>query len=186
MTESQADSERIFQGDIFKDQIIITIPPNIQILRETESEEFKSFNLEELSDAFEQKEYELTVVHAIKSNIIVLSQTCDIEHREFISIAPVFPLTKIESETKRETIRNHKFNYRFYIAASDILPESYAELTLINSIKKEILTLDKRIFSLSDYARQWLQDTLNRCFCRPFISEEKEYIEYIKPDDKIS
>ncbi len=183
MTEDQAGSEKIYQGDVFKDQIVITIPPNIQILREIENREFKSFNLEELSDAFEHKEGELTVVHAVKTNIIILSQTCDIERREFISIAPVFPLIKIESEKKKESIRNHKFNYRFYIAESDVLSESYAELSLINSIKKEILILDKRICSLSDYSRQWLQYTLNRYFCRPFISKEKEYI---KPDDKIS
>lgn len=186
MAEDQTDSERIYQGDILKDQIIITIPQNIQILRELENKEYKFFSLEELNDAFEQEVHEITVVNAVKTNVIILSQTCDIERREFISIAPVFPLTKIESEKKKGSIRNHKFNYRFYIAESDALPESYAELTLINSIKKEILRLDKRICSLSDYARQWLQDTLNRYFCRPFISEEKEYIEYIKPDDKIS
>ncbi|MHA1395919.1 MAG: hypothetical protein ACTSRZ_20640 [Promethearchaeota archaeon] len=182
MTQPSDEAKRIFQGDIFCNQIIITIPPNIQIIRKNKNEEYRVFKLEELPDAFTNKE--LIIVYAIKSNIIVLSQTCDIEHREFISIAPVFPLTNINNIDKINSLKNNKVNYRFYIPESKNLEESYAELTLIHSIPKEYLKLENRISSLSDYSRHLLQDQLNRYFCRPFVSEEKPF--FIFPNDSLS
>ncbi len=172
------EPDRIYQGDIFKEQIIITIPPDLKLLRLDDDERYVLYALDELENAFKGNSSEALVANAVQTNVIVLSNTCDIDHREFVSIAPLFPLDIISNTDVQRSIKERKINYMFFLPSSGECPDSYADLNLINSVKKEILNLDNRTSSLSEYAQRWLQDTLYRYFCRPVYMKEVEYFKF--------
>jgi hypothetical protein len=126
---------------------------------------------------------EQLVVNSKLNNIILLSQTCDLQRRESIMIAPVFDLSflkqNLQEEGKNEQeinsqlglLKNNKFekqfHYYFYLPAFSGFPERYIDFNLIQSIPRDNIKIEKRILSLSDKGRHWLSYKLNTFFGRP-------------------
>jgi len=166
------------QGDIFRDFIITTIPKDFLVARGG----FLDENLEEgeatlkpsqsIPDLFSSG-IELIVTRATKSNVIVISQTCDIQNREFVIIAPVFPLSRIESDKRVRAVKEGKTFYRFFLPQKEgIIEEAFVELTILNSVRRDCLSLERRILSLTHFYRGHFVYHLNRFLCRPFMPEE--------------
>lgn len=104
--------------------------------------------------------------------IIILSQTCDIGHRDFIIIAPVLSIkdlqqTGLVNNDQITALKNQKVKYWFYLPADNIFTESYVEFTKIIHIPKLLLDKNKRIKSLSDLGRHWLAYKIADFFGRP-------------------
>lgn len=147
------------QGDIFRDLFIATSSEAPLVVRSSDKANDVAEGIAILTQLNNTRElfasgFENIVLKAIKTNIIIISQTCDILNREFVIIAPVFPLSRIESAKKARSLKEGKMNYRFYLPRKEgIIEESYAELTILNSIKRTALLPEKRILSLTDFYR---------------------------------
>lgn len=111
--------------------------------------------------------------------IMILSQTCDIQNRNFINIAPIISLselkkTKTVNNDQIRSLQRQKTKYWFYLPEDqgDGFPESYVELTKITYISKRLLEKRNRIKSLSSLGRHWLTYKLNDFFGRPIFPQE--------------
>lgn len=175
MHYNENPDENRYQGDIFRNFPIVISPDRLEIARPITPAEVSEGIMEaelklesELPDAF-SKGTELVLASAYRTNIMIISQSCDIEHREFVAVAPIFPLEQVEGKSRRDAIKSNRVNYRFYLPPAADLVESYVDFTVINSVKRSRLNVANRIASLSDLYRHHLADALHRFFCRPFL-----------------
>lgn len=107
--------------------------------------------------------------------IMLLSQSCDIQRRKYIIIAPVITIQELErtgesNSNQIRALREQKINYWFYLpedGSANILPESYVEFTKITHIPRDLLDKNKRVKCLSDLGRHWLGFKLGNFFGRP-------------------
>lgn len=108
-------------------------------------------------------------------DVVILTQTCDIERRDFVIIGRVVRLQElvetgvsqnlIESLCKRSPTRP---KYLFYLPPDRSFEESYIDFTQITYTPKNILKKRNRVKSLSDLGRHWLAYQLSDYFGRPF------------------
>lgn len=172
--EPNPDPKIFFQGDILIDFPVTILPDTIKIVRL--QEKLKDFSVarvyerDKLEDAFVNGS-EPVLAKASLMKIMILSQTCDIEHRDFISIAPVFPITNIENKSKRESIRKKKVLYRFHLPSEGDFEESFLDITTINSVRRTTLKLENRTLSLSHFGRSHLVFFIYNYFNRPFLPD---------------
>lgn len=167
-----------FQGDVLQNIPILQAPDVIKIARVEElegcasAEKYGVFNEEDVDDIY-QNGPEIVLANGVRTKVILLSQTCDIQNRDFVVVAPVFDLKKVQNENRKKAIRDGKINYRFYLPASDgSFCESYVDFSLLSSVKASLINVSNRILSLSDTYRPHLVWGLNRYFCRPFLNVE--------------
>ena len=168
--------ERLHQGDIIRDMPVVLVPESgLHIVYEQHSEFYPRsatiHQASEVPDAFAEG-LERVIANAYKSRVIILSQTCDIEHRDLIAIAPLFPLSSVTSADRRRGIMKYKMNYRFYLPSYDnIIDDSYVDFVIINTVKRDLVPIDKRILSLDEHGRSLLIHSLYQYFCRPVLPE---------------
>lgn len=141
--------EHFCQGDIFEDVPIISIPDNLPELKRS------------------AKKLEVNVLH---TDICIISQTCDIQHRRFVHICPVRPVDEF-LDYKREVIKKTRtaglekqirkirdslisWSLDHYIYCHYLLPykederDYYVDFSLINSIPLNFLQKYTRIVSM--------------------------------------
>jgi hypothetical protein len=154
---SNPDIEHFYQGDILKDYPIIILPER---------------NVTKI--VYEGDEYSGTAMVQTKTfvtNIIIISQTCDIIHRDLVAICPVFPVDRLDASLQ-EQLKRGKINYRFWLPPiTGVLTESYADFVIINTIKRQSLDINQRLASLSERYRSHLTDAIYHYFCRPVTIE---------------
>jgi hypothetical protein len=159
---SDPDRAHLYQGDILKDYPTVILPDKAH---------------------YEVNEFTGTSTIQVKrfiTNVLIISQTCDIGNRELVAICPVFPITRMlqtpdsvqlqgqQSNAQVEGLRKAKINYRFWLPEiTGLLEESYADFVIINTVDKGILDIARRISSLSERYRSHLGEALHRYFCRP-------------------
>lgn len=168
----------LFQGDILEDLYFVS--PLSQDTKSSEGAPLSPARVQETSRIIKE-----VLVDVKVGKGILVSQTCDMQRdskgrSKYILICPVRNLSQLESKlleaetTEGEVkgiignLRARRINDLFYLPASDSFEESYAELALITTIDKDLLTLEKRILSLTPYARQWFQFALSNSLDRPF------------------
>ncbi len=103
-----------------------------------------------------------------KRPALVLSQTCDVQTKQFIQIAPIFPAEGTEDHLTR--LREGKILSAFWLKEHPpTLTESYADLELIQSVHKSYLKrlLPEQHFRLAHARTRELQRCLTRYFGRP-------------------
>lgn len=112
---------------------------------------------------------------------MIVSNTCDITRRKFVSIVRIFPLQgfidahrangKSENNIASEIsqLKSQKLFYYFYIPGdtSRGVEEGYADLTFINPLETNSLSRLKRLASLDAYQRHILAYKLGNLFMRP-------------------
>jgi len=169
------------QGDLIASVPVVKLPPALLLLRaRQEQQDLEHGTLAQLVEASQLPDafadgLEWIAVTALVAHVIVLSQTCDIEHREFVAISPVYPLGAISNPDTTGAVRQGKVHHRFFLPAAEAhclpeatdLPDSWAELSVINSVPRDRLPLDERIASLTVQGQNRLAAHLNRFFTRP-------------------
>jgi|SRR5579863_7890698 len=127
---------------------------------------------------------ELVLAKAFKRAILVITQTCDLERRNFVQVAPVYAVSTL-SESKQGSVETNEVNYLFYLPASEpgISEKSFADLSQIVSVHNSYLKEAKLAKRLSNEARARLQTHLARLHGRPFgfaptdkLSQVGEYL----------
>lgn len=167
----EIDSKIILQGDIIEDFCFITHPVG--------KLSFVS-NSPNIIPAPEKGIYGEPMVlgRPKKSRAIVISHSCDIQRREFVQVCPVFELSKmndLSEEAKQKTnldkflesVRGQKTFYYLFLPASNFFPESYVDLTMINSAPRTILNNHTRVLTLSPSGRHLLGYKLMNLYLRP-------------------
>lgn len=161
------DQNALYQGDIIADFPFL-ISQNSQLVQKNQSGFFEKTN------GTEENEETLFVMAAKKQNIMILSQTCDIQRRENIIICPVFKLAdlitaKAINTEQAKSLRARKIYYNFYLPELGNFPESIADLQTMVYISREKLTgyINKRIISIDHLGRHHLAWALTNYFGRP-------------------
>ena len=156
----------VYQGDILDQFLFSTIPqPPPETLKSSD---------ESLED------YEVKPRLTLKQAMIV-TQTCDAVRREFISVAPIFPIDTytdaLRAAGKKEEnlaselsqLKKQKIKYYYYIPGDLArgVDEGYVDLTFINPLERVSLQNLKRIARLKDYPRHVLAYKLGNLYMRP-------------------
>jgi hypothetical protein len=190
--EQEPDLTSFYQGDIIRDVPIIFLPDKISkwfilrpggadgkkhidnVLRGEICKWFQSFPEGQLKDAWtygEKEEY--VAAKAFLVNVVILTQTCDIENRGYYQIAPIYPETK-QKPSALDNLRQNYLNYAFYLpAVAPYVPEnSYADLAHTCVAPKAFFPRDsvgmRLAARLTDFARASLQAQIAHYFGRPF------------------
>jgi hypothetical protein len=175
----------IYQGEILADVPIVSMPkPNPwQLLRTRSGRRVHDAlqhgalgNLVFVVDSNQSTEqwyedglgdYVMAVLD--RSPVVVLSQTCDVQNKDFVQIAPVFAAKPDDEYVER--LKNRDILSAVWIKKHppEIPTESYADLELIQAIHKTYL---KRIregqhFRLNPERIRTLQGAITRYFGRP-------------------
>lgn len=187
MYEPEANNDLLLQGDIIKEYPFSFIPKVQDFLFVRKEEDSVNIhNLEDLEDSYsEQNNFEeQMIVNSRLTNIILLSQSCDVQRRETIMIAPVYSIeflkTKLESlgtlraeqiDNKINALKNSRFeqqpHYFFYLPGANDFPESYIDFNSVLSVSIDNIDINDRILSLNDKGRHWLSYKLSHFFGRP-------------------
>jgi hypothetical protein len=190
-TPTEIDLTSFYQGDIVRDVPIIFLPDKISkwfilrpgtnskkhvddVLRGEICKWFESTPEGSLKDVWQhgQKE-ELVAAKAFRMNAIILTQTCDLENRNYYQVAPVYPETK-QKESAFAPLRENQINYGFYVPAlaPHIVENSYADLSHTCVVPKAYFpknaVMPMLSARLSHYARTALQSHIANYFGRPF------------------
>jgi hypothetical protein len=111
---------------------------------------------------------ELVLAKGIKTRIIILTQSCDIDRRHYLQVAPIYDAAGM-TELKLASLRTQDIFYMFYLPADGAdFPESYADLTQIGSVHKSYFKGAVPMKKLSATATTALQAHLADYFGRPF------------------
>jgi len=107
------------------------------------------------------------VAYLTKRPVLVLSQNCDIENKDFIQVAPIYPADPEDVERLKS---GNELYSAFYIAAHHPhFPDSFADLERIQAVHKSYinrLDADKH-FRLGPTQIRLLQRHVTRYFGRP-------------------
>jgi len=99
---------------------------------------------------------------------LVLSQTCDVQTKDFVQVAPVFPVEGAEEHKAR--LRQGRIISAFWLKEhAPELPESYADLELVQAVHKSYLKgiSGQQHIRLSHKITRELQKFVTRYFGRP-------------------
>jgi len=112
-----------------------------------------------------------------KRPVLVLSQTCDIQNKDFIQVAPILPVSTggdAGTEGERDdldSLKNGEINNAFWLKSHppEIQTDSFADLTLIQAVH---ISYVKRLtpaqhFRLGPARTRLLQQFITRYFGRP-------------------
>jgi len=157
--EDDPDSNNFYQGDVLKDYDIIILPDKTAKSQLVET----SVSTTGTAQMFVKK---------LRASIMIISQTCDILHRDFVAICPVFPISRLANNERKDAVRGGKVNYRFWLPEKiGYIEESYVDFQIINTIKRDNLDLTSRVVALTDRYRTHLTNCLYKFFCRPITIE---------------
>jgi hypothetical protein len=177
-----ADPTLLWQGDIIKDFVVPDPPDRIFIVRNPPPSipstiPFNGKNLPiraiftkgDLQDAFASTK-EALVVDATLTNVAIVSQSCDIDRKPFLTVAVVRPISSVGNADRREALKKWEkvFEY-FWLPSSAVLQESYIDLTLLYSVRAETLKakINDRILSMSVSYRETFKYKVAQYFSRP-------------------
>jgi len=133
-----------------------------------------------LKDAWQHlNREEYVAAKAFLVNIIILTQTCDLDNRSYYQIAPLYAETK-QKESAVEHLRNNGLNYAFYLPAKApyIIENSYADLSQTCVVPKAYFpksSIAVRLAArLTSTYRAALQAQVAHYFGRPFGFSAKD------------
>ena len=123
------------------------------------------FSIEQLPDPFINGD-ESTMVQAGLFTGAIVSQSCDIDNKDFLSVAIVKPIDKIGGKNKQDSIREGKTVGAFLLPPTASFSESFIDLSMIFSMHRSIPVpaLPKRILSMTNDYRGVLRWRLSNFF----------------------
>jgi hypothetical protein len=189
-----------YQGDVIRDVPVIFLPDKISkwlILRSDPrankltddvlgGQICKWFEVRvegSLADKWQFGEREeFVAAKARLMTVVILTQTCDLENRNYYQIAPVYPENK-QKENIREQLRENELYYAFYLPAHapHIPVNSYVDIAHTTFMPKAYFpknTVEAMLAArLTDRARTALQEQVARYFGRPFGFNMRDKVE---------
>lgn len=178
------DPNEILQGDLIKDYNFVVPPTDeLQVLERTSENKFKAVPISSTTDPYSTGQVSV-IANSFVSNAIIISQSCDIQRRDYIHLCPVHKLSNLRAELtskgyELERINNtidslklDKTSYYYYLPASNddgiLVEESYIDLQFVGMIPLVNMKSYTRILSLTDLGRHRLSFKLINLYGRPF------------------
>lgn len=164
----ESKPDLLYQGDVLKDFPFLVFEQDLKILRKIDGQ----FQLVTPDNSYVDGEEKVGLIAKLE-RVILLSQTCDIEHRSHVVVAPVYSFTKIEGLPGGQAglVKKRKgMNFFFYLPEyTGIIEESYADFQLIHYVPKSFIEKyrSNKILSMSDWGRHHLGWALANYFGRP-------------------
>ncbi len=174
-----------FQGDLLSNYSFIVPPLGKQFVFIGDAVSSIVVELSAKEDAYMDGKKEQLIANSFRSSAMIITQTCDIQRREYISVCPIFDLAVLKSKYTNygwgenrinnfiEDLKNQKQNYFLYLPAHTSenvnFSESYVDLQVINSMPSSNVTNYHRFLSLTDKGRHWIGFKLSNLFGRPFV-----------------
>lgn len=170
------------QGDIIGDLYVTrVIEDDMYLYRPHPEESARISRLTQLAEQFNdvkapfdnKHRRENAVIPVIRTDVMILSQTCDVLHDEKLTVVRVRPLLHIGKA--KENVRRGEVMYAFYLpnypANGD---ESFADLTELTVISKDLLIAhqEKRRKSLTVNGLRLFQAFVQRFFCREAMPDD--------------
>jgi hypothetical protein len=129
---------------------------------------FKAFLDGELLTAWDRPDGELIMAAGYSGLCMILSQSCDLDFRKNVQIAPVMAATEIQNEKTLENLRSGNIGYYYYLPPTADLAESFADFTHITSIDPSYIRIDHVKARLSDRGNLDFMIALSDYFAKPF------------------
>jgi hypothetical protein len=193
------DPVGFFQGDILERVPVIFMPPAgsgkwvllrpsfpvtlEQALAGNTPKSFRPFVAGTAPEEWKTPD-ELVLAKATRRAVMVITQTCDLERRNFVQVAPVYAVRTL-SESKRASVEKNEVNYLFYLPVVEpgVSEKSFADLSQIISVHNSYIKEAKLAKRLSNEGRARLQIHLAQLHGRPFgfsaedkVSQSGEYL----------
>jgi hypothetical protein len=197
--DATPDPVGFFQGDILEGVPVVVMPPagsgkwvllrpglpvtRDQALAGNTPKVFRPFVAGTAPDEWVTPD-ELVLAKATKRAIIVITQTCDLERRNFVQVAPVYP-ARTMSASKQASLEKNEINYLFFLPmAEPAVPEKcFADLSQITSVHKSYMAQANLKKRLSNEGRARFQMHLSTFHGRPFgfatadaVSQSGDYL----------
>jgi hypothetical protein len=182
------DTSSPYQGDVVAD-LPVLVPPGgsyyllrpsapvtvARALRGQVPKYFAPRKEDDLSDAWSEGQ-EFVLVNAQKRLGLIVTQTCDLDNRSVVQVAPVTEPSF--SGAKLESLRRNEVGYLWYLPASaPALPsEQLADLSQISWVPKAWLKKAPLVRRLSATATLDLQRKLAQLHGRPFVFNERDRV----------
>jgi hypothetical protein len=182
--DTDLDPTSFFQGDIIEGVPVVVVPPagsgkwvllrpGLPVTREqalagNTPKVFRPFVAGTALDEWVTPD-ELVLAKATKRAIIVITQTCDLERRNYVQVAPVYPARTL-SASKQASLEKNEINYLFFLPMAEAaVPEKcFADLSQITSVHKSYMIQANLKKRLSNEGRARLQMHLSTFHGRPF------------------
>jgi len=165
------DPNLLYQGDVLKN-IPFVLLPNSDLSVSTLD---RQFELDNLTKDFFGVKPKVVPSEFYSTTGMIISQNCDIDNRNFILCAPIFPISLRYPQNNQHVIqlKKQRVNYEMYLESNPEFNESFVDLQLISAVKQTIIKKENRIAVLSVYGKSVLQQHL-----RDFLGriETKDYI----------
>lgn len=112
---------------------------------------------------------------------IIISQTCDIQRKDFVQVCPVHDFDHLKSQLMRDgkseqsaddaldSVRRGNTEARFYLPQEPSfgMKEGYADLNFICTVSRKQLMQLNRIVTLNDHPRQVFAYFVSNLFLKP-------------------
>ena len=179
------DPSSIYQGDLLVDVPVVLMPPAGDgpwvLLRPSlplTLEDALAGNIPKIFRPHAENasnvmawtgQQELVLAKGIKTPIIVVTQTCDIDRRRFIHVAPVYGVEGLD-QRKIESLALNEIQYWFYLPDNPPARpvRQFADLSQIVPVHNSYLRRARRLERLTPLATTELQKKLASFHGRPF------------------
>jgi len=173
-----SDPSAFYQGDIVADVPFFSVPPDPLVVRPAQGQpafrpegckqvRIHLAGLATLADAFAAGP-EGFVLRAERRLVQIISQTCDIQHRTHVFVAPVLGRSDMRQADLWEKIARNRVIRYFWLPATDGLENCAADISKILAVRRDMLDIHNRVATLSPQARSLLQQRLSAFLTRPF------------------
>lgn len=165
-----------YQGDVYDGVPVVVMPPasgSWVILRPTQPvtlqealkgrtpQAFKPHAEANLEGVWNEGD-EFVLARGTKRRVMITTQTCDIDNRNFLHAAPVYSISTL-AEAKRKSMRNNDVRYCFYLP-----DDEFADLSQAALVHKSYLRRGQLFRRLTTYATIELQVRLAAMQSRVF------------------
>jgi hypothetical protein len=163
-----------YQGDVVKN-FPFFIFDNFEFVEKSGEKLYKK------SEDKKTEEESFIIAKAKLSNIIILSHTCDIQQRENVIIAPIYPIKLFEengilTNGKSGLIKKRKIAYWFYLPKLEgIIEDSLVDFQTIIYVSVKFLDnfRNNKVLTMTDWGRHHLGWGLSNYFGRPIEDKDK-------------
>lgn len=191
--ERRPNEESFYQGDVVSDIPLVYMPPAgngpwpllrpspphtlQQVLEGQTPRALRPHAESSRADAW-QFGAELVLAKAIKKSVMIVTQTCDLDSRNWVQVAPVFPASRIEDAGKRASLAINEIGYMFVLPADPprLAEDSYADLSMIVAVHKSYFRRGSLAARLTAAARGLYQKHLASLHGRPFSFNVRDIV----------
>ncbi len=172
------------QGDIIIDYpFIVPTTDELKIIERNIDGSLKTTPISQTQNPYLTSKA-FVIANSFMSDAIIISQSCDIQRRNYIHLSPVKKISLLiqelsdkEYDEKRinnviDSLKDEKINYYFYIPGDFVggvtLEDSYVDLEVVGIVPLANLSPYNRPVTLTDLGRHRLSFKLINLYGRPF------------------